>query len=135
MNKPLHPKLKILEDQLRERGIDFETCAPDVLNMVHDFIDYHTIGAKILISVIKIQSWWRKIISQKTSDTHSQEGSHSDSLKHYSDEDANHNDVFEIGEVLGTFNQEKESRTTSVSVNVFANEHSRSNSLEHFVPI
>ena len=135
LNKPLHPKLKILEDQLRERGIDFETCAPDVLNMVHDFIDYHTIGAKILISVIKIQSWWRKIISQKTSDTHSQEGSHSDSLKHYSDEDANHNDVFEIGEVLGTFNQEKESRTTSVSVNVFANEHSRSNSLEHFVPI
>ena len=87
-------------------------------------------AAQELEAIVTLQSWWRKIISHKTFDTISQERSHSDSFKHYSDEDANHN-----GEVLGTFNQEKESRTTSVSINVFANDHSRSNSLEHFVPI
>ena len=41
-------------------------------------------------------------------------------------EDNNANDVFD---------KNKDARTTSVSVNVFGNEHSRLNSLEHHVPI
>ena len=33
-----------------------------VLAMVNDFIDFHTIGARIEIAVVKLQTWWRRIM-------------------------------------------------------------------------
>jgi hypothetical protein len=188
--------LENLKRQLIRRGINFEICAPEVLAMVHDYINYHTIGAKIEMSVVKIQTWWRRILGEKTNSgwDHSQdppnwgkESSHPVSLEVDSDDNIERvfeeidlerqkqrldalediiyeldvsggaqsnylnlsdpsfelfmtnpeDDVFEIdmNNVTVVFNPERESRTTSVSVNVFGNEQSRSNSVEHFVPM
>ena len=56
-----------LKNQLSDRGINVEVCVPEVLAMVHDFIDSYTIGAKIIKSAVKIQTWWRKLLKERSS--------------------------------------------------------------------
>ena len=43
-----------------------QTCAPEVLAIVNDYIDYHTIWAKIVMATVKIQTWWRKILKKRS---------------------------------------------------------------------
>ena len=60
--------VKGLRNDLLERGIDVDVCAKEVLAMVQDFIDFHTVGAKVEMAVTKIQTWWRKQMKHRIKD-------------------------------------------------------------------
>ena len=106
--------------------------------------------------MVKIRTWWRKLLGNKTSKTFEnrqnlsfsdKETNNSKDLEYDADEDngevfkernvENPLDVSEIdgNNVTVALNKVRESRTISNGVNVFGHEHSRSNSLELFVPI
>ena len=85
-----------LRDQLEIRQINYDICAPEVLAMVKDYIDFHTIGARIEIAVVKLQTWWRRILERRFQDSWDKsedppnwgtETDHPVSLEIYSDEE------------------------------------------------
>ena len=59
----------MLQKELVERNIDIAVCAPEVLQLVQDYIDFHTVGAKIEMAAVKLQTWWRKILQRKFQDS------------------------------------------------------------------
>ena len=106
--------------------------------------------------MVKIRTWWRKLLGNKTSNTFgnrqdlsisAKETNNSKDLEYDADEDngevfkeRNVENPLDVSEIDGNnvsvaLNKVRESRTISVGVNVFGNEHSRPNSLELFVPI
>ena len=54
-----------LHKDLVDRGVNVDLCAKEVLALVQDYIDFHTVGAKVQMAVVKIQTWWRKMLRAK----------------------------------------------------------------------
>ena len=57
--------LESLRATLLIRNIDPDPCVVEVLDMVHDYIDSHTICARLEMAAIKIQTWFRKISARR----------------------------------------------------------------------
>ena len=61
-DEPVKPNPKPVDgvNKLRailvERNINPDDCVEEVLAMVHDLIDYHTVGARIEMAAVKIQT-------------------------------------------------------------------------------
>ena len=57
--------LESLRETLLIRNINPDPCVVEVLGMVHDYIDSHTICAKLEMAATKIQTWFRKLSTKK----------------------------------------------------------------------
>ena len=57
--------LEYLRSMLLKRNINPDRCAEEVLEQVHDYIDSHTIGARIEIAAAKLQNWFRKLVEKR----------------------------------------------------------------------
>ena len=92
-----------LRKQLVEKNINYDVCAPEILAMVKDYIEYHTIGAKIEIAAVKLQTWWKKILQKRIQESWDNSGDppnwgketdHPVSLEISSDEDLDIDSLF-----------------------------------------
>ena len=59
--KPMKDGIQNLRMILLGRNINPEACVGEVLETIHDYIDFHTIGARVEIAASKIQNWYRKV--------------------------------------------------------------------------
>ena len=54
-----------LRSILASKNINPDPCVEEVLDVVHEYINLHTIGAKIEMAAVKLQTWFRKILAKK----------------------------------------------------------------------
>ena len=54
-----------LRSMLLNRNINPDLCVEDVLEQVHEYIESHTIGAKIEMAATKIQNWFKKLVEKR----------------------------------------------------------------------
>ena len=64
MSKP-SSGLESLRTTLLNRNINPDPCVVEILEIVHDYIDSHTICARIEMAATKIQTWFRKISTKR----------------------------------------------------------------------
>ena len=57
--------LSKLRSMLINRSVNPDRCVDDVLETVHDYIDSHTIGAKVEMAASKLQNWFRKLVTRR----------------------------------------------------------------------
>ena len=69
-----------LRKELVERDINVELCAEEVRALVQDYITFRTVGAKVQMAVVKIQTWWRKLLRTRLEDSQLQSLSHSETI-------------------------------------------------------
>ena len=57
--------LESLRTTLLIRNINPDPCVMEILDVVHDYIDSHTICARLEMAATKIQTWFRRLFTKR----------------------------------------------------------------------